>query len=95
MPSTTEQVSATTTSDSGRQARLVHDGRWRVQIVDGSGVEVTRVSAEPDTRMHWLSGTDQLWLSAAAGPVYLDETTSWKPTQPQSPVPAEIEEAFT
>ncbi|MBM4599761.1 hypothetical protein GS440_16325 [Rhodococcus hoagii] len=95
MPSTTEQVSATTTSDSGRQARLVHDDRWWVQVVDGSGVEVTRVLAEPDTRMHWLSGTDQLWLSSAAGPVYLDETTSWKPTQPQSPVPAEIEEAFT
>ncbi|NKS23522.1 signal peptidase I [Rhodococcus hoagii] len=94
-PSATEQVNATTTSDSGRQARLVHDGRWWVQVVDGSGVEVTRVSAEPDTRMHWLSGTDQLWLSAAAGPVYLDETTSWTPTQPQRPVPAEIEEAFT
>lgn len=94
-PSATEQVNATTTSDSGRQARLVHDGRWRVQVVDGSGVEVTRVSAEPDTRLHWLSGTDQLWLSSADGPVYLDETTSWTPTQPQSPVPAEIEEAFT
>ncbi|MFM1722043.1 hypothetical protein ABEU20_000583 [Rhodococcus sp. PAM 2766] len=93
-PPVTVQIMATATSDSGRQARLVHDGQWWVQVVDGSGAEVARTPAEPDTRMHWLSGTEQLWLASARGTVHLDESTSWNPAQPQSPVPAEIDEAF-
>ncbi|QCQ90548.1 signal peptidase I [Rhodococcus sp. SGAir0479] len=84
----------TATSEGGRQARLVQDGQWWVVVVDGSGAEVTRTAATPDTRMHWLSGADQLWLSSAAGPVYLDESTGWRPTAPDGALPAEVQAAF-
>jgi signal peptidase I len=87
-------AAVTATSVGGLQARLVQDGQWFVIVTDSSAAELTRTPAAPDTQIHWLTGTDQLWLASPAGPVYLDKSTGWTPAVPDGAVSAEIEEAF-
>ncbi|WP_185993294.1 signal peptidase I [Rhodococcus sp. KBS0724] len=104
-PTTTTPVTTATTTpvetplgdatSSGQfTAETVSTSSGNVVIVsDQSGVELFRTPVDPSTELHWLSGTNELWLINSAGVRKVDASTgAWTKSTVTGTLPDEIQE---
>ena len=94
-PTTTTStvVSAGVPSDSGEYfAATDTDGTSRfASITDASGTEAFRTGIEPGDTVHWLTGTNELWILGSSGPRKVSQVAGlWTSTSPTGELPAEI-----
>ncbi|MFE4498691.1 signal peptidase I [Rhodococcus sp. NPDC056743] len=92
-PTTTTAVPVGVPSDSGNYfAATDTDGTGQfLSITDASGTEVFRTGIEPGDTVHWLTGTDELWILESSGPRKVSQVAGlWTSTSPTGELPAEI-----
>jgi hypothetical protein len=82
------------TSSGQFTAETVSTSSGNVVIVsDQSGVELFRTPVDPSTELHWLSGTNELWLINSAGVRKVDASTgAWTKSTVTGTLPDEIQE---
>lgn len=92
--SPTETPLGDATSSGEFTAETVSTSSGNVVIVsDQSGAELFRTPVDPSTELHWLSGTNELWLINSAGVTKVDASTgAWTKSTVTGTLPDEIQE---
>lgn len=90
----TEMPLGDATSSGQFTAETVSTPSGNVVIVsDQSGAELFRTPVDPSTELHWLSGTNELWLINSSGVRKVDASTgAWTKSTVTGTLPDEIQE---